>query len=107
MDLNRDLLIQSQACCHYTNPICGKPYIYIYKFAEAGTQGLEPRSAVLETGILPLYETHIWLRIMDLNHDFLIQSQACCRYTNPAFGAREGNRVLHPFSGRTQADGVC
>ena len=26
-----------------------------------------------------------WHRIMDLNHDRLIQGQACCRYTNPEY----------------------
>lgn len=57
--LSLRLLVQSQPCCHYTNPICGKPYIYIYKFAEAGTQGLEPRSAVLETAMLPLHQAPI------------------------------------------------
>ena len=40
---------------------------------------------MLETVILPLYETRKWLRIMDLNHDGLSQSQACCRYTNPEY----------------------
>ena len=32
-----------------------------------------------------MYETHIWLRIMDLNHDLLSQSQACYHYTNPEY----------------------
>ena len=35
--------------------------------------------------ILPLYETHIWLRIMDSNHGLLSQSQACYHYTNPEY----------------------
>ena len=32
---------------------------------------------------------------MDLNHDLLSQSQACCRYTNPEYGDPCGIRTLH------------
>ena len=39
----------------------------------------------METEILPLYEAHMWLRIMDLNHDPLSQSQVRCHYANPEY----------------------
>ncbi len=54
--------IAARAAGHVLNKITISKLLMVILFAMAGPRGLEPRSTVLETGILPLnYRPVIWI----------------------------------------------